>query len=68
MKNLYIPSLKDKGIKVRRFLHVNRYDTKSRKESAAKMERIIKSGSSILMYPEDAWNITESMPVKDHIY
>jgi hypothetical protein len=45
-------------------IHVDRFDEKSRKESVPKMERIIKSGSSILMYPEGAWNITESMPVQ----
>ena len=44
-------------------IHVDRFNEKSRKESVPKMERIIKSGSSIMMYPEGSWNNHESMPV-----
>lgn len=45
-------------------IHIDRYDEKSRKESVPKMERIIKSGSSVLIYPEGAWNNHESMLVQ----
>lgn len=45
-------------------IHVDRYNEKSRKESVTKMERIIKNGSSILIYPEGAWNNHESMLVQ----
>lgn len=42
------------------FIYVNRTDENSRKESVLKMERILKEGSSILMFPEGGHNNTES--------
>lgn len=51
------------GVFINGLIHVDRFDEKSRKESVPKMERIIKSGSSIMMYPEGSWNNHESMPV-----
>lgn len=44
-------------------IHVDRYDEKSRKESVPKMERIIKNGSSVMLYPEGSWNNSENMLV-----
>ena len=43
------------------FIYVNRLDRDSRKSSLPKMERIINSGSSILMFPEGGWNNTENL-------
>lgn len=42
-------------------IYVDRMDPKSRKESILKMERILRSGSSILMFPEGGWNNTENL-------
>ena len=43
------------------FIFVNRLNNDSRKSSLPKMERIINSGSSILLFPEGGWNNTESL-------
>lgn len=43
------------------FIYVNRLDRDSRKSSLPKMERIINSGSSVLMFPEGGWNNTENL-------
>ena len=43
------------------FIYVNRLDRNSRKSSLPKMERIINSGSSILIFPEGGWNNTENL-------
>lgn len=45
-------------------IYVNREDRKSREESLLKMERILNSGSSILIFPEGGWNNTENKPVQ----
>lgn len=45
-------------------IYVNRLDSKSRKESVKKMERILNSGSSVLMFPEGGWNNTENLLVQ----
>lgn len=42
-------------------IYVNRLDDKSRKDSVLKMERILNSGSSILLFPEGGWNNTENL-------
>lgn len=47
------------------FIYVNREDSKSRKESLPKMERVINSGSSILIFPEGGWNNTENLLVQN---
>lgn len=45
-------------------IYVNRMDDESRKDAVKKMERILKSGSSILMYPEGGYNNTENLLVQ----
>ncbi len=45
-------------------IYVDRLDAKSRKESVLKMERVLKSGSSVLLFPEGGWNNTENLPVQ----
>lgn len=42
------------------FIYVDRTDPVSRKSSIPKMERIIKSGSSVLIFPEGGHNNTEN--------
>ena len=42
-------------------IYVNRNDAESRKQSILKMERILNSGSSIIMFPEGGWNNTENL-------
>ncbi len=42
-------------------IYVNRLDPESRKESVKKMERILNSGSSVLLFPEGGWNNTENL-------
>lgn len=42
-------------------VYVDRLDEKSRKDSVDKMEKILKSGSSILIFPEGGWNNTENL-------
>ncbi len=42
-------------------IYVNRLSAESRKQSTDKMERILRSGSSILMFPEGGWNNTENL-------
>lgn len=42
-------------------IYVNRLNDDSRKDSLLKMERILKSGSSVLMFPEGGWNNTENL-------
>jgi len=41
-------------------IYVNRFDKQSRKDSVDKMNRVLKSGNSILIFPEGRWNDTES--------
>lgn len=43
---------------------MDRASEKSRKESLPKMERVINSGSSVLIFPEGGWNNTENLPVQ----
>jgi 1-acyl-sn-glycerol-3-phosphate acyltransferase len=42
------------------FIYIDVFDSKSRKESIMKMERILNSGTSVLIFPEGSWNITEN--------
>jgi len=46
------------------FIYVDRESEKSRKDSIPKMERIINSGSSILIFPEGGWNNSENLLVQ----
>lgn len=41
-------------------IYVNRLDDKSRKLAVSKMKRILKAGSSILLFPEGGYNNTEN--------
>ncbi len=43
-------------------IYVNRLDVDSRRSSIPKMERVLKSGSSVLVFPEGGWNNTECLP------
>ena len=43
------------------FIYVDRYDDVSRKEAIPKMERIINSGSSVLIFVEGGFNNTENL-------
>lgn len=42
-------------------IYVNRQDAESRKQSILKMERILNSGSSVILFPEGGWNNTENL-------
>lgn len=46
-------------------IYVDRKDPKSRKESLPKMEKVINSGSSVLIFPEGGWNNTENLLVQN---
>ena len=46
-------------------IYVDRLNKYSRKSALPKMERIIKNGSSILMFPEGGWNNTENLLVQN---
>ena len=43
------------------FIYVDRWDNQSRKEAITKMERVIKAGNSILIWPEGSLNNTENL-------
>lgn len=43
------------------FIYVNRQDSENRKESILKMERVLKSGSSVLIFAEGGFNNTENL-------
>lgn len=43
---------------------VDKLNPQSREDSVEKMVRILKSGSSIILYPEGAWNNTENLLVQ----
>ena len=43
------------------FIYVDRMDDKNRKDAILKMERIIKSGSSVLIFAEGGFNNTENL-------
>jgi len=42
-------------------IYVDRLDANSRKEATKKMERILNSGTSVLLFPEGGWNNTENL-------
>lgn len=41
-------------------IYVNRFDKQSRRDSVDKMNRVLRAGNSILIFPEGRWNDTES--------
>lgn len=43
------------------FIYVDREDDKSRKDSLLKMERVLKNGNSVLIFPEGGFNNTENL-------
>lgn len=43
---------------------VDKLDPQSRKDSVEKMVRVLESGSSVILYPEGAWNNTENLLVQ----
>ncbi len=45
-------------------IYVDRLDSESRKESVKKMERILNSGTSVLLFPEGGWNNTENLLIQ----
>lgn len=45
-------------------IFVDKINPKSRKDSIEKMVRVLKSGTSVILYPEGAWNNTESLLVQ----
>lgn len=45
-------------------IYIDRLSAESRKCATAKMERILRSGSSILMFPEGGWNNTENLLIQ----
>lgn len=45
-------------------VYVDRQDGESRKESVKKMERLLKAGTSVLIYPEGGWNNTENLLIQ----
>lgn len=42
---------------------VDKLNAQIRKDSIEKMVRILESGSSVILYPEGAWNNTENLLV-----
>lgn len=42
-------------------IYVNRFDKQSRKDSVKKMDKVLKSGSSIMLFPEGRWNDSENL-------
>lgn len=45
-------------------MYIDRLSAQSRKCATAKMERILRGGSSILMFPEGGWNNTENLLIQ----
>ena len=43
----------------------DRMDNNSRKSASLKMERVLKLGTSILLFPEGAWNMSLNKPLAD---
>lgn len=41
-------------------IYVDRLDNQSRKEAVSKMERVLKAGNSVLLFPEGGYNNTEN--------
>lgn len=46
------------------FIYVDRWNEESRKSSIPKMERVLKAGNSILIWPEGALNNTENLLIQ----
>ncbi len=49
------------GVWANGMVYVNRLDKESRKNSLKKMERLLNSGTSVLLFPEGAYNNTENL-------
>lgn len=45
-------------------IYVDRLDPQSRKESVAKMKKVLEKGSSVLIFPEGGWNNTENLLIQ----
>lgn len=45
-------------------VYVDRRNDESRKESVRKMERLLKAGTSVVVYPEGGWNNTENLLIQ----
>lgn len=45
-------------------IYVDRLDSRSRKDSVSKMVKVLKSGTSVLIFPEGGWNNTENLLVQ----
>lgn len=45
-------------------IYVNRLDNLSRKEAVLKMERVLKAGNSVLLFPEGGYNDTENQLIQ----
>ena len=45
-------------------VYVDRRNDDSRKESVKKMKRLLKAGTSVVVYPEGGWNNTESLLIQ----
>ena len=43
------------------FIYVDRYNNDNRKEAILKMERVLKNGNSVLIFPEGGFNNTENL-------
>lgn len=48
-------------------IYVNRLDNLSRKEAVLKMERVLRAGNSVLLFPEGGYNNTENQLVQ-HLF
>lgn len=45
-------------------IYVDRLDSQSRKDSVSKMVKVLKHGTSVLIFPEGGWNNTENLLVQ----
>ena len=45
-------------------IYVDRLDPQSRKDSVSKMVKVLKHGTSVLIFPEGGWNNTENLLVQ----
>ena len=46
------------------FIYVDRWDSESRKSAIPKMERVLKAGNSVLIWPEGSLNNTENLLIQ----
>lgn len=45
-------------------IYVNRLDNQSRKEAVSKMERVLRAGNNVLLFPEGGYNNTENQLIQ----